>query len=196
MKRVILLSAIAGALLWSQTVEDKFGQHVVTTFELDLQKAKTLRLPYKAEYNPQESIELLQKMVKEKPDYYRGHYNLGLAYMETKEYSKSKASFDRALDIRKEQNIADATIFNAAGWSAMKAQDYKRAEKLFLQGVTNKALNSKNSNATLFANLGLLYFYTQRFDEALKYLSIAQKEYGSTSARTTIDSIKEIRSKK
>ncbi|MEA2028963.1 MAG: tetratricopeptide repeat protein [Campylobacterota bacterium] len=195
MKRVILLSAIVGTLLWSETVQDKFGQHVVTTFELDLQKAKTLRLPYNPEYNPTSSIEMLLKLVKQKPDYYRGHYNLGLAYFVNDEYEKSKASFDKAIKIRTKQNIKDATIFNSAGWSAMKAQDYKRAERLFLQGVANKTLNSKSSNASLFGNLGQLYFYTQRFDKALKYLNIAKDQYGSQSVQVTIDSIKEIQKK-
>ena len=195
MKRVTLLYAIMATLLWSETVEDKFGQQVVSSFEASLQEAKTLRLPYTSQYDPKASIEILQKMLEQKPDYYRGHYNLGLAYMQTNEYTKSKASFDKALEIREAQNIQDATIFNAAGWSAMRSQDYKRAEKLFLQGVAHKKLNSKNSNATLFANLGLLYFYTQRFKEALKYLYIAHRDYGSMAAKSTIESIQAMRKK-
>jgi len=196
MRAILLLSIVAGSLLLGETIQDKFGQHVVSSFEDDLQVAKKLRLPHSPEYNPQNSIGMIQKMVKEKPNYYRGYYNLGLAYLETKEYEKSKASFDKALEIRNKEKISDVTIFNSAGWSALKAQDYPRAEKLFLQGVALKELNSKRSNAALFANFGLLYFYTQRFDEALKYLTIARDTYGSTSAQTTIDSIKEIQSKK
>jgi tetratricopeptide (TPR) repeat protein len=196
MKRTILLSVAVGTLLWGySSVEDKFGQKVSSSFELNMQKAKTLRIPYKKEYAPKESIAILLEMLKEKPDYYRGHYNLGLAYFEDKEYEKSKASFDKALEIRQKQNIQDATIFNAAGWTAMKAQDYIRAQKLFLEGVANKKLNTQASNAILFENLGLLYFYTQRFDEALKYLNLAKDTYGSKSAQTTIDTIEDIKNK-
>ncbi len=195
MKRVLFATLAVGSLLWGAS-EDLFGQKVDTSFELEMQKAKALRLPYSDNYAPKKSVNILFEMVKEKADYYRGHYNLALAYYELKEYAKSKESFNKALEIRQRLKIEDATIFNAAGWVAMQLQDYKRAQELFLQGVALKHLNTQSSNATLFGNLGQLYFYMQRFNEALKYLTIAKEQYGSTSVQTTIESIKEIQSKK
>jgi len=192
MKRVALLSMIISVFVWSSTMIDKFGQKVNTSFEQQVVSAKNMRLPYKPEYNPQLSIKKLTDLVKAKPDYYRGYYNLGMTYQQVKDYKKSEESFDKALEIRKKQGLTDTSIFNSAGWSAMKAQNYARAEALFLQGLPLKNKNTRAENAALFSNIGLLYFYTQRFKKALKYLTVAKDKYGSKSSGKTIIDIKEI----
>lgn len=188
-----LLFLVFLTILNAGMVVDKFGQKVLDSFSDKIVQAKELRLPYSAKYNPKMSISMLTKMIKIKPDYYRGYYNLGLAYVEIHEYKKSKESFDKALEIREKENIKDTTIFNAAGWCRLKAQDYKNAEILLKKGVELKKMNPKSVNSALFTNLGLLYFYTQRFDKALKYLKIAKDAYGSESAQNTIKLIKNLK---
>jgi len=143
-------------------------------------------------YNPTKSIEIILALLKQKPDYYRGLYNLGLAYSELNEHQKAMDTLDKALQIKKQYHLKDATIYNSAGWVSMRAQNYNKAEKLFKLGLENIQINSAYSNRALHNNLGLLYFYTQRFKEAKKYLTIAYKEYGSQSAHNTLELIKEI----
>ncbi len=189
---IFLLLVLTNIAYAEGLVTDKFGQLVPVSFDSKLIEAKEYRLPYNEKYDPEKSIEVLESMVSKKPDYYRGYYNLGLAYSELNEYEKSKSSFDKALEIRSKNTIEDVTIFNSAGWSSLKAQDYKEAEVLFKKGIEEKDKNTLRSNRSLYNNLGLLYFYTQRFDKAEAYLNIAKDKYKSKSAAQTLQVIKEL----
>lgn len=171
---------------------DKFKQDVPPGFEKKIIEAKEYRLPYNEKYAPEKSVKILKELLKVKPDYYRAHYNLGLAYSELNDYQNAKESFEKAFAIRQKKSIPDVTIFNAAGWASMKAGDYKRAEELFMKGIELKKDNTFRSNRALYNNLGLLYFNTQRFNEAKRYFEVARDEYGSRSAGNTLQIIKEL----
>lgn len=174
---------------------DQFGQDVPPDFERKISEAKEYRLPYnkdKGIYDPQKSINISNELLKTNPEYYRAYYNLGLAYSELKDYQNSEKNFDKAFEIRKKYNIKDATIFNSAGWVSMKYGDYKRAEELFKNGIELKDINTVASNRSLYNNIGVLYFNTQRFDEAKKYLTTAKDEYNSENAANTLKIIEEI----
>lgn len=171
---------------------DKFKQDVPPGFEKKIIEAKEYRLPYNEKYDPEKSVKILKDLLKVKPDYYRAHYNLGLAYSELNDYQNAKESFEKAFEMREKESIPDVTIFNAAGWASMKAGDYKRAEELFMKGIELKKDNTFRSNRALYNNLGLLYFNTQRFNEAKRYLEVARDEYGSRSAANTLQIIKEL----
>ncbi len=173
---------------------DAFGQDVPAYFEEKINEAKEYRLPYtnNKNYNPSKAVDILKELLQTKPDYYRAYYNLGLAYSELNDYENAKKSFDEAFKIREKYNIPDVTIFNSAGWVSMKYSDFKRAEDLFKQGISLKDKNNFSSNRSLYNNLGVLYFNTQRFDDAKKYLTIAKNEYKSEAAANTLKIIDEI----
>jgi len=173
-------------------VVDKFGQKVPFYFKNKIEKARKLRRLIKDEDKIKASIIILNEMIEEKMDYYRGYYNLALAYSAMGDYEKTKNNFDKAIEIREEHGISDATVFNSSGWTSLNVQDYARAEKMFKKGASLTKINSRRSNRALFNNLGKLYFYTQKFDESEKYLKKAI-QYGSRYAEKTLEIIKKIR---
>jgi Tfp pilus assembly protein PilF len=191
---VILILCVCCGNAWGNV--DEFGQNVPADFEDRINEAKLYRLPSSGDrQDPAKAIEIMKDLLKIEPEYYRAHYNLGLAYSELPDYENSKKSFDKALEIREKYKIPDVTIFNSAGWVSMKNGDYGRAEELFKQGVKLKDLNKPSSNAALFNNIGFLYFTTQRFEEAKKYLAIAQNDYHSATAAKTLKIISDIEKK-
>jgi tetratricopeptide (TPR) repeat protein len=173
---------------------DQFGQDVPPDFNKKIDEIKEYRLPYQnnTKYNPRKAIDLANELLKTKPDYYRAYYNLGLAYSELNDYENASKNFDKAFEIREKYKIPDVTIFNSAGWVSMKFGDYKKAEDLFKRGIALEDKNKESSNRSLYNNLGLLYFNTQRFDEAKKYLTVARDKYKSDSAANTLKIIEEI----
>jgi len=60
--------------------------------------------------------------------------------------------------------------------------------------LKSKDSNTFRSNRALYNNLGLLYFYTQRFDESKKYLTTAKDKYKSESAAETLEIVEELKS--
>ncbi|MCI5207494.1 MAG: tetratricopeptide repeat protein [Candidatus Electrothrix sp. ATG2] len=173
----------------SSLIQDKFGQTIPAHFQKKIEEAKQYRLPYNNNYNPARSVKIIKELLTSESNYYRGYYNLGFAYSELKDYKKSISSFRKALEIRKKKKIEDVTIFNSFGWVLMNNSNYKEAENFFKQGLELKEKNSIALNRALYNNLGLLYFYTQKFKEAEKYLKVAIDEYGSDTAADTLKKI-------
>lgn len=174
---------------------DKFGQDPNILLEKQVDLAKSLRLPYSREFDPSKSIAILKDVISKKNDYYRAYFNLGLAYAEIGEVEESRGAFERALVIRKEFNIKDITLLNSYGWTRLNIGDYDNAERLFKSAIDDKAFGSDYTNSAIYNNLGLLYFYTQRFEEAKNYLKIAVDSYSSESAGNTLDIISKIQSR-
>lgn len=194
MQKILIIFILLLTFLQNSVAEevDDFGQKVPISFSETVKKAKSMRLPYSDEYNPNNSVKILTELINEKSDYYRALYNLGLAYSELGEYQKANETFDKALKIREEQQLEDLTIFNSAGWVSLNEQNYERAEKLFKKGLEYESVNSLYSNRALHNNIGLLYFYTQKFDDSKKYLEKATEKYNSESAKDTLKIIENI----
>ena len=142
-------------------------------------------------YNPQKSVDIILELLKVKPNYYRGLYNLALAYSELRKHKLSIESFNKALAVKEKEDIVDNTIYNSAGWVNLRAHHYKAAIKLFRKSLKYVSTNKESSNAALHNNLGLVYFYTQKYEKAKKYLKIAADKYGSVSAKNTLKIILE-----
>lgn len=189
MRNSILLMVLVGTFLYANI--DKFGQKVSKGLENRLIEAKKLRLASKFEA----SKKRLDTLIAQKPDYYGAYYNVGLLYLEVRKYEEATVMFEKALKIHRAHKLKDTSIYNTTGWSYVKAQNYKRAEKYFKQGIALEHNNARYINAALYSNLGLVYFYTQRFEKALNYLRIAKERYGSTSSQETIDIIKALKAK-
>ena len=198
MLRHALIIAVAVLLSFgldvaAREVTDQFGQTVPAELAAKVEKARQLRLPYVPAYNPEEAVRLLREVVAEKDDYYRAWFNLGLAYGEVGDYEEANSAFNRAVSIMEEEGIEDITIFNSAGWVNLTAGKYDIAEELFKRGLMMKEHGSEYTVRALYNNIGLLYFYTQRLDEAEEYLTIARNEFNSESAAKTLTLIDEAR---
>ncbi|MCP4318265.1 MAG: tetratricopeptide repeat protein [Hyphomicrobiales bacterium] len=170
-----LLLSLGGAI-----AQDKYGQTVPNALERKVLDARNKRLPYNKEvYNPKSSVRILEEVVAVNPEYYRAHFNLGLAYHELGEYEKSTRSFNRALKIREQQKIDDVTLLNTAGWVSLKNGDFRRAENLLKQAEALTKGTKTYTEGAVHGNLGQLYFLTQRFDKAQRHLTIARDQFGS-----------------
>src|SRR5258708_241549 len=69
---------------------------------------------------------LLSDVVKQKPDYYRALYNLGLVYEKKGEYEKAIKTLKEAEAIRYGQDIPDNSILNSLGWAYLNASDFDK----------------------------------------------------------------------
>jgi tetratricopeptide (TPR) repeat protein len=192
---VLLLTIVAGFMSFRAIAGDVYGQDVSPDVEKQLEQAKNFRLPNLGTYDNKKAIDVLRKIQVENPDYYRAAFNLGLAYWNDKDYKDAKSQFDQAIEIKRKFNLNDVTVFNSAGWVSMKAGDYNTAEGYFKEGL--KEANAPDSKSAidpyLYTNLGTLYYLTQRFDDAEKYLTIARDTYNSPDASKTLELISQTR---
>ncbi|MGI9373066.1 MAG: tetratricopeptide repeat protein [Hyphomicrobiales bacterium] len=176
---------------------DKFGQTVPHQLEQTVAEARKLRLPYLREmYNPKKSVELLEGVIKRKPDYFRAYFNLGLAYHELGDYEKAKMAFDKALEIRAAENLNDFSVVNTAGWVSMNHGDFERAEKLLKEAERLAQGSGTFTEGATQGNLGELYYLTQDFDKSKQYFIRSRDEYDNQSAQFYLDQIDAIEKKK
>lgn len=174
---------------------DQFGQSIVPEQDQLINKAKTLRLPYgkmrdKAREDALQAISILEPIVQANPDQYRALFNLALAHHEAGDYAAANATFEKAIAVKQKQSIPDISLLNSAGWVSMENGDYATAEKRLLMALGEIGNGNPQTQQSVYNNLGQLYFYTQRFDEAEKYLTIAQDKYGSKAATATLSQIR------
>lgn len=191
----LAISIAIACLTWPLTAfaqqRDQFGQAILPEQDQMIDKAKSLRLPFgkmrdKAREDAREAISILEPIVQSNPDQYRALFNLALAQHEAGDYAKANATFDQAIAVRQKQSIPDISLLNSAGWVSMENGDYATAEKRLLLALNEIGNGSPQTQASIYNNLGQLYFYTQRFDEAEKYLTIARDKYGSKAASATL----------
>jgi tetratricopeptide (TPR) repeat protein len=182
------------ALPWQQAAaQDPFGQTVEPAVEEIVVTNRGLRLPYgktadKAVADARAAATALHQVVGTHPRYFRAWFNLALAQAEAGDYAAARKSFDEAIKIRDEEKIPDITVLNSAGWVSLNNGDYGKAEQYLLRALKEIDKGTQFTNAAVHNNLGQLYFFTQRLDEAEKFLKIA-KDLGTGSATRTLDII-------
>ncbi|SDR37910.1 tetratricopeptide repeat protein [Pseudovibrio sp. Tun.PSC04-5.I4] len=189
--KLILISMTALLLFLSSSwAMDKFGQDVSPELEAKTLLARMLRQPFRPDtYDPKKSVEQLLEVVESKADYFRAYFNLGLAYHELDDYPNAKAAFNKAIIIRHELNIEDTSVVNTAGWVAMKHGDFSHAEGLLKQAEALTINEESFTKRATISNLGELYFLTQRFEEAERYLTRSLQDYGNEAAQYYLDVI-------
>jgi Tfp pilus assembly protein PilF len=188
----LMSAAVNGAR--SQQIVDPFGQTIAPDVNAAVDQAKTLRLPYdktpeKAKSDAATAVKTLEAIVAAKPDYYRGLFNLGLAYDQAGDFAKANETFEKAIELRRTLGVKDISLLNSAGWVSLQNGDYATAEKRLLLALENINQGAPFTQSAVYNNLGQLYFFTQRFDEARKYLTIAKIKFASKSAADTLDLI-------
>ena len=197
--REIISLAFASVLLFAACpakaqVKDQFGQSITSDISSKVDKAKTLRLPYNktpelAIQDARAAVAILENVLKLQPSYYRAMFNLGLAYDQAGEFSKANRIFEEAIKLRAKLGIKDITLLNSAAWVCMQNGDYDAAEKRLLMALKDIDQGEKYTQSAIYNNLGLLFFYTQRFDEAEIYLNVAAEKYDSKIAANTLQLI-------
>jgi Tfp pilus assembly protein PilF len=186
-----LLLAVALSSASHAQQRDQFGQAVLPAQDQAIDRAKQLRLPYgkvreRARNDARQSISILEPIIKSNPEHYRALFNLALAQHEAGDYPTAKQTFDQAIAVRQKLSIPDISLLNSAGWVSMENGDYAAAEDRLLMALKDIENGSPQTQASVYNNLGQLYFYTQRFDEAEKYLTIARDKFASKAAGETL----------
>ena len=80
-----------------------------------------------------------------------------------------------------------------SGLASTAAQSHdlrkRKAKREKLHALENIDQGAPFPQGAVYNNLGQLYFFTQRFGEAIKYLTIAKDKYASKSVEDTLDLI-------
>ena len=142
-------------------------------------RAKDLRLD---KHDPAAAEKVLLGVVQRYPDYYKGHYNLGLVYQEKGDYERAIAELERAKSIRESQNLTDYSIYNTLGWVWMLKGDTTAAEGYYKLALQYESKNTPDTNTRLYNNLSWFYYALGKPDEARKYVNVAADKYHSKSA--------------
>ncbi|HEV8239011.1 MAG TPA: tetratricopeptide repeat protein [Thermoanaerobaculia bacterium] len=133
-----------------------------------------------------EAISILDKAVAAQPNFFRAHYNLGLAKLRKGDVDDGIRSLTQALQLREKEGLKDATIYNSLGYAYMVKRDWANGEKYLRAAAQHETENTQTSNQKVYNNLGLLYLYTGRFDDARKVFVVARDRFGSTQAAASL----------
>jgi tetratricopeptide (TPR) repeat protein len=191
---ILFLSALLVASpfphAFAQTA-DTFGQVVDPVANAEVDRARKLRMPFGkspdgARKDAKRAVDILQAVVAKRPDYYRALFNLGLAWHEAGNYEKSSEAFEKAIKIRLDRKIKDISMLNSAGWVSLQNSDYDTAIARLEMALKDIKQGTAATQTSVYYNLGQVYFLTQRFSEAEKYLNVAKNQYGSAQAAETL----------
>lgn len=108
---------------------------------------------------PDEAIGLYSLVVSHLPEVAEVHYNLGLAFYETKQFTKAARAYTKAADLCPD----DEDIFYNLGLAYKKAERFAEAEQAYL-----KALTLAPSDPEVYYNLGCCYRDAGEIKQALK----------------------------
>ncbi|GAB6065934.1 tetratricopeptide repeat protein [Aquifex pyrophilus] len=100
-------------------------------------------------------------------NFWKVHYDLGLAAYHEANYSEAIARFNRALKL----NPNEPRIWNQLGLTYMAVGEYKKAEESFMKALT---LDPSFTEAKM--NLGILYAKVKNYNKAIKFLKEAAED--------------------
>lgn len=100
-------------------------------------------------------------------NFWKVHYDLGLAAYHEANYSEAIARFKRALSL----NPNEPRIWNQLGLTYMAVGEYKKAEESFFKAIR---LNPNFTEAKM--NLGILYSKIKNYNKAIKFLKEAAED--------------------
>ena len=179
LKALVLVTLLASPWIaplpaTAQTV-DKFQPEMESVAVQEVVEARTLvrekQLP--------SAVDKLATVTEQHPDYYRGHYNLGLALAKSGRPIEALDSLARAADIQKAKGIDDTTLLSSIGWTHYLAGNYQEARKTLEMALEQEGL-SESSRVKILNNLGTVHKRLGAFDDAR---SVLQQSAASGSAR-------------
>lgn len=190
--RKLTMAVLIGCAGISEAAPDKYQPAVPESAVATLASAKAR---YSQTKGASDAIATLSALTQAQPNYYAAHYNLGLVLADEGRYDEAIASLVRARQIREQEGIRDATIYNSLGWAYMLKGDPRSAESSFLVGKQNEALLSKDSKARLYNNMGWLYMSTGKFEASRSALVVAEQQYDSDTARSNLEVLRRVESR-
>jgi len=114
--------------------------------------------------NPENAIEEYKAAIKEFPDYFEAHYNLGRLYLDRQGYSEAIAELKTAVDLRP----GDANAHNNLGLALKHNRDLNGALEQYQQAVR---LNPKLASAQ--NNLANVLYLKRDFNGAIEHYRAA-----------------------
>jgi len=75
---------------------------------------------------PEATTRLLE-LVKARPDFYLGWFNLALVYDDSNNFAAARNAYQRAIALEKQQNIGDASVYNSYGYLLYRQKDFREA---------------------------------------------------------------------
>jgi Flp pilus assembly protein TadD len=117
----------------------------------------------------------LQEVLKERPDYYRALFNLGLLYQTEGKTDQALETLQKAKSLRDTLHISDSSILNSIGWAYMNSGKLNEAESSF-----REALREDGDETITLNNLGYLYLQKGDTAKARTYLDKAKQVSGSS----------------
>lgn len=142
------------------------------------------------------SIALLDSVLKKRPDYYLAFYNRTLALAEkcgknadSEAIAAVTASFDTCIALMMRYSIPDPSIYNSKGWFLMMQSSYPAAEASFQLALKKVDFLPETGKIKLYNNIGVLYLYWGKYENARKYLTIASDKYGSELAKDNLKTL-------
>ena len=179
---IVLFSLTRVASVAAQPT-DSIQENIPSEQVSHLREARRLRK--NGEYS--DAIKQLEQILSAKPNYYNAQLNLALAYYNDNKLGQALEAFGKALEIRKSEEIEDYQIFNMVGWVHLEMGDFTQAEEHFKEALKHENKLSFKTKKVLYNNIGLLYLYINKLDEAEAYLKIAVEKYNNQGAAKNLD---------
>jgi tetratricopeptide (TPR) repeat protein/transglutaminase-like putative cysteine protease len=114
--------------------------------------------------HPREAILLLQRAIELDPQTKKGHNDLGLAYLRTRQFTEAENAFRKQLEI----NPFDEHAYNYLGLTFQQEQKFPEAEAAY-----RKQLDINPLDAVTLAALGALFLEQHKYSEAVPELDKA-----------------------
>ena len=191
MKTRIFSALLAGIVLFSMTriasvavqLTDEIQENIPPEQVSHLKEARRLRK--NGEYS--DAIKQLEQILNAEPNYYNAQLNLALAYYNDNKLAEALEAFNKALSIKEREGIEDYHIFNMVGWVHFEMGEFAQAEEHFKEALKHENKLSFKTKKVLYNNVGLLYLYLNKLDEAETYLEIAVEKYNNQGAAKNLD---------
>ncbi len=114
---------------------------------------------YYLDSKPNKAIEILTRLLKDKPNYIRAHAKLGMVYVNLKNFEKGLFHYNQALELG--SNLS--WLHGEYCWALLEKGDYPAADKACKRGL------ELNPNSVMIRNnLGVIFLRTRQTKEAIK----------------------------
>lgn len=142
------------------------------------------------------SVTQLKTVIANQPDYYLATYNLALALTDLKEFKEAETWYLKTIEIGKNKNITDYSLYNSFGWMYLVAGDFVKAEEYFNIALANvDKIPTLDGKRKLYNNAGLNYIYQRKYKKAEELLKIAQTKYQSSTAVQNLQMLDNIKAR-
>ena len=157
---ILSIASFARAAVWNNSLSlfsDTLKKEPTSFLVLN-----SLGSEYTMQGNPKQAIPFLNKAIAVAPDYYKGYYNRGLAYVQLQQNDKALDDFNKAINYHKQGNHAKSYVARANVYYNLK--DFTKA----IQDA-EKALSIDAKNAKANFLLGNCYDDLNDLPKALSY---------------------------